>query len=243
MTGPHPMLDGDQSLTYMPRHAFVWQAKELSLNSQGGLPGALVRTSGAAALDSFGASLTCPHSMPRWERAVVSGKDRVGLKMSTDLLSWDTLFAARGLGGMVEFIEAGTINVEGAGLVYCGNDAGSGPEWDIRVSGGQYWFNFQNGTSYVSALPGGAAPTAGQHVRLRWRIEAGTGRVQLWKSIDGAAEIASGLSPGLSFVAWSTPQRLRINSLGTGSVGSVLALGLVVAIGDPTQAQLLAALS
>jgi hypothetical protein len=244
MTGPQPMLDGDQPLTYLPRHAFVWQGRGLTLSSQRGQAGALVRAAAGAALDTNGVSLNIPPNVARWERGTISGAERVGLMLDTDLLSWDTLFAARGLGGMIEFIEAGTIGIAGAGLVYCGNDAKSGARWYIDVTGGQYRFTHHNGTSPVTATMTGTAPTNGQQVRLRWKIEVGTGEAQLWQSINGATETTPGLSAGgLSFVAWGTTQRLRINSVGTTNLGSVLALGLAVAIGTPTQAQLLAALA
>ena len=89
-----------------------------------------------------------------------------------------------------------------------------------------------------------AAPSNGDLVRLRWKIEIATGKVQLWQSINAAAETTGGLSAGgLAFAAWGTTQRLRLNSVGTANLGTTLALGLVVAIGDPTQAQLLSALS
>lgn len=245
MTLRLPGLDHRDPLAWSARHAAVWCARDATLVARSGQVGVLTRTTAAAAVDDYGVSDTCVHSECRWEKVDTNGdsvRDRFGLLLTTDLVKWPTFFDAVALSGMVQFIERGTVGTASAGLFYLGNDGVTGARLFIESTGTYYRFVSHNGTSSKTSTLA-VAPTSGQEVRLRWH-RAADGNVQLWQSINGGAESTGGASTGgLSLVAFGAAQYVRLNSVGTGNLGSVLALGWVVDSGLQTEATLKAALT
>lgn len=97
-----------------------------------------------------------------------------------------------------------------------------------------------NVSSVTSTLA--AAPTAYQRVRLRWLLLS-TGSVQIFQSIDGAAETTAAASGTLALAtAWAATTTLFVNGFGATNIGTQINLGVVVMPGNQTQATLLQAL-
>lgn len=229
-----------------PRHGFLFLPRELSLTARTGQVGTLVRTSGGAATDDHGSSLTLPHSMARWERVDSDAdavRDRAGLRLEVDLLSWPFQPAPAAMAFLFEGIEDSTAATSGAGLVYLGNDAVSGGRLFVSATaGGFYQLTHHNGTSPVTSAMA-AAPSAGQRFRLYGTISA-TGVVQLSQQIASGAWSTAAASGTLALASsWGAGSaKLRLNSVGTASPGEQVALGLVVDLGAPSRDDLLQAL-
>jgi len=223
------------------RHPLVWLGRDLAVDALSGQVGTWTRTTTAAPTDSYGVARTVVHSQPAWQADVTHGRTGALLGASTGI-SWPLPVLPQAMSGMVEFVEGGTVGTTGAGLFYLGNDGATGARLYILSSGTQYRLGHHNGTSAVTATMTGTAPTVGQRVRIRWWLYS-TGSVQIWQSINGAAETGPAASGTLALATAWAGTTCRLNSYGTGDYGVTLALGTVVMLGNQSEATLLAALT
>lgn len=216
-----------------------WRGEDLRVDLVNGQPGTFTRAATATVYDSNGVAFTLPNFRPRFEpRDWLAGGSRthMGLLLgATDRLSWAADWRPRALGFYVEFIEAGTVGIANAGLWSVTNDAVTGARLVLDSTGSAYRLRHHNGTSEITVTLG-SAPTTDQRVVLRGYLYS-DGSVQLWQSINGAAETATARSAGNTLAAtWGATARLRLNSVGTGNAGSVWVkrLRLVPGLPDAT---------
>lgn len=201
-----------------------WRGDDLSVNTVGGQLGTFTRGATATVVDFNATSFTVGNAMPRWEPRdwLASGeRTHMGLLMGTsDRLTFAAAWRPRALAFLVEFIEAGTAATLNAALWSVSNDALTGARLAVDSTGTLYRLRHHNGTAEVTATLG-AAPTVGQRVTLRGYLYA-DGSVQLWQSINGAAETATARSAANTLAAaWGTGALTRLNGFGTGNGGSV----------------------
>lgn len=207
---------------------FRWQARRLSLNALTGQAGSLVRASTATAVDGLGTTWTAAHSQPRPEARDWHGtgaRNAIGWRMTTDDLTWPVLFAPGNGTLYIEAAEVATISASG-GLLYLGNDAGTGAFISVAGNGTQYVATLDVGST-SEAVTGAVAPSADEVFRLA---------VQLQLS-DDASEIRHRLlldvlrTEGEDVTAWSawqttpaawgTSAKMRVNRVGSaGTQGS-----------------------
>lgn len=222
------------------RHPLVWQARRLSLDALTGQVGVFTRTSTKAVADSFGVNRTVNHSQPAWyANGGVAALD-LGAAESLEL-PCDLKPGA--CSGLLDFIENGTL----AGLDHLFSFGNTHPTANTPL----FVIYSPAGTAYQATHNSGAGvrdsllstgPTSGQRVRLRWWLYS-DGKVQLWQSIDGAAETAASASTALTFGAnWSSPAKYWFNAYNN-NFGAVRLIGAVVMLGNQTQAKLLEALA
>lgn len=229
------------------RYPLVWQARDLSLNAQTGQVGTLVRALTAAANDSAGVSRTLNYHQPRW-----TYENAVGLRLGgasggvTEYLTWDLPILPVTMSGLFDFTEFGTAaNAGGASLGSLGTNSTTSPKayWTSNASG-QYAVTHDPTGSAAVVSTAGVTPTTGQRCRFRWWIYS-DGAVQSWMSINGGAETAGSKSAAKTFgAAWAGTPTLWINTIGTTfTYGHTILHGVVVALGNQTQANLLEALT
>lgn len=223
------------------RHPLVWLGRELTVDALTGQAGTMTRAATATPTDSVGTSRTVVHSQPAWQTNTTHS--RTGLLLGTNAnLAWALPLIPQAMCGMVEFVESGTLTTASAGVFYLGNDGATGARLYIDSTGSQYRLTHDNGSAAVTATMTGTAPTSGQRVRLRWWLYS-TGSVQLWQSINGAAETGPSASGTNALATAWAGTTCRLNSVGTANQGNTVALGAVVMLGNQTEATLLAALT
>lgn len=223
------------------RHPLVWLGRELAVNAQTGQTGTFTRAATAAPTDSYSTARTVVHSQPAWQTSTTHS--RTGLLMGTNAnLAWSLPLIPQAMCGMVEFVENGGVAVANGGVFYLGNDAATGARLYIQSSGSQYRLVHNNGSAAVTATMTGTAPTTGQLVRLRWWLYS-TGSVQIWQSINGAAETGPAATSTNALAAAWAATTCRLNSIGTSNAGNNIYGGAVVMLGNQTAATLLAALT
>lgn len=239
-----PVMEPRRQVTAAVRHPLVWRSRDLSLNAVSGQTGTLVRATTGAADDSFGTSRTCVHSQPRWHVRSSLVTMRMGGAGGTpvEYLRWSVPFDAVAASIYLDFIENGTIGIATGGLFSLSSTAFATPRWYMSVVSGKYSIIQHNGTTDTGGTAFAAAPVNGDRVRMRCWLYS-NGSVQAWQSINGAAETATAQSGSLALASWSTPTHLQINALGTGNIGSNDFIAVVLARGNLTQAQLMAAAS
>lgn len=226
-----------------------WRAHDLSLNADlTGLAGVLTRAATGTAVDSAGTSYTAVNAQPRWEWRDLdsdSVREAVGLLMGTgDRVVFSQGGAALALrpmamSGLLEFVETGGAAIGSSALQYLGNDGVTGARLVIDSTGTFYRLRHHNGTTEVTVTLA-VAPTSGQRVRLRWQLYS-DGSVQLWQSINGAAETATVRSSANTLAAsWGAGSAfLRLNSLGSGTATTGWYRLLKMVAGLPDLAMLL----
>jgi hypothetical protein len=237
-----------------PRATIAWRARDLEnwlygADNMQALTGQYVTSHRAAtgtASDSYGVSLTVNNDRSRWH--ISSGlvtyrcgtSDYLNVGAGTAGVAVDFYYRPQAYSGVLDFIEQGPTASSGA--FYIGNSGQTGARLAIDVSGGAYRIFHHNGTSSVTATMA-TAPTAGQRCQLRWWLYS-DGKVQIWQSINGAAETTPGASATLALATdWATTTLVSINALGTGSNGARDWIGLAMMRGNQTQAALLQPLS
>lgn len=232
-----PVMEPRRQVTAAVRHPFVWRSRDLSINARSGQTGTLVRASAGVADDSFATSRTCVHSQPRWHVTGGFTTLRMGGGV-TEYLHWTVPLDATAFSFAVTFAEFGTIAVTDAVVFSIANSAFGTPRIYVAASAsGRYALTHHNGTTAVSSTMG-TAPVVGNGVILRGWLY-GDGSVQLWQSINGAAETAGAQSSANTPASWSTPTRLTLNAAGTGNIGQNNFIGMSVMRGNQTQAKLL----
>jgi hypothetical protein len=159
----------------------------------------------------------------------------------TEYLNWTQPLQKVAVTFFAHFIENGTLASAGRVLFSASNAAGSNPRLYVGESGGKYAFVHHNGSAGVSSTMTGTAPVNGDLVELRCHLYA-DGGVQIWQSINGAAETTPGKSATQTINAWASPTILQLNAVGGGNIGVTDWLGFVLAGGLQTQTKLREAL-
>ena len=174
---------------------------------------------------------------------------------ATEYLSWPCDLKPGAMSGLIVYMEQetaaiGDASANGAAIFAVSNAAvTSGPYLQIYALsvGGVSTIGHDNDVSAI-AVSVSPAPTVAQLVQLRWVLNS-TGSVQIWQSINGAAETTSGVSATLALGSiWGTtgsPAKYWLNSIGTGGLayGYAEFQGVVVMRGVQTKATLLRALA
>lgn len=235
-----PPLDFRRDVALARRWPLVVQARELSLDALTGQAGTLTRAATKAVTDSSGVSRTVNYHQPAW--TAVSGVAALDLG-SSDSLAYDCDLLPVACCGLVDFFH----NSPGANgtVIDITNSTPATPYLRVYWTGTQYRIEHHNGSAAVTATMTGTAPSASQRVRLRWWLYS-TGAVQIWQSKDGAAETTPGASGTNALAAaWAATTKYFVNSAGTaaGTYGAMKLAGLVVGLGNQSQAAMLAALA
>ena len=232
-----PTSEFRRAIAVAPRASFVWRARDLSLNALTGQVGTLVRAATGTSLDSYAVSLTTVRDRPRWHITSSLAAIKLG---ALEYLGWPVPMIPIAMSGLIDFIEDGTL-AAGTEIMSIANAAAGNASFRVNSSGSFYRVVHNNNVSSVTSTLA-AAPTAGQRVRLRWLILS-TGSVQIFQSIDGAAETTAAASGILALAtAWSATTTLFFNSFGASNYGVGIFMGAVVMPGNQTQATLLQAL-
>lgn len=220
------------------RWPLVWQARRLTVDALTGQTGVFSRAATRAVTDSAGVSRTVNNHQPAWTS--VGGVTALDMGTS-DALYWTTPLSMVALCGLITFVEAGSL--AGSDTIFALTNGSAGtPYLVVQSTGTQYRIVHHNGTSSVSSTMSGTAPTAGQTVSLRWTLLS-TGVVQIHQAINGAAETSATASGTLTLgAAWASPSRCYLNT-GVGTDGTSKFVGLVIGLGNQTQADLLEALA
>jgi hypothetical protein len=147
------------------------------------------------------------------------------------------IYPPQEMSGLLEFIERGTSLTTGAGLWSIGDYVLATPSLQIGLGTTGYQIKHISGGTVSSVLA--TKPTIGDIVRLRFSLNA-DGSVQIWQSINGAAETTPGASAANALgVAWSENYSW-LNGLGAGNQGFVAFRQMVVLPGaNISQADLL----
>lgn len=206
---------------------FRYQPRRYTLNAITGQLGTLVRASTGTAVDGLGTTWTAAHSMPRAEARDWTGsgvRDTLGLRMTTDDLSWPVNFVP-GAGTLyVEAAEVATLSGSG-GLAYIGNDAQSGTRLTVDATGGYYRARLTDGTTTVTATLASVTPSADQCFRLAVQCQASSTQLRIRLLIDVLRTAGSEATAWSSWLdtpaAWGATAKLRVNRAGSaGTQGS-----------------------
>jgi hypothetical protein len=209
--------------TLRSRAFFRWQAKRRSLDALTGQAGTLVRASVSTALDSNGDTITVPYGRPRWEWRDWSGSgdaDTIGLRMTTDDLTWPVAFLPAAMTVMVEGCELGTLADSGA-LVYLGNDGQTGARYLIESSGTYYRATLNDGASTNTVTLATAAPAEGQVFRAVGQLQVSDDGTEirhrlLLDVLRTPGVIETDWSAWLAMpAAWGSGYKLRVNRKGS----------------------------
>lgn len=206
--------------TLVPTSRFRWQARRATLETLTGQAATFTRASTGTAVDITGTTYTAGHSMPRWESRAWSGASRyeLGLRMTTDDLTWAANWLPETATLYVECSEAGTRTTSGAGLVYVGNDGQTGARLVLDSDGTNYRATIHNGTTSQSVSLATSTPTTGQMARLALQLDddGTTQRVRLLLSIAGGTTTTTAWSSTVTRAsAWGTGAKLRVNRVGS----------------------------
>lgn len=203
--------------------------------AESGHTAVLARGATASPADSNGTTYTAQFVQPAYEcRDWLNGGSRQSFGLLTgtsDRLPFSVAFRPKAMGGYAEFIEV-------AGATFClSNAAVSGARLVIDKTGSVYRITHHNGTSSVTATMVQTV-AAGNRIRLRWQLNA-TGSVQIWQSINEAAETGPSASATLALATtWAASSSVYVNALGTGTAGAMWLRKVKFVAGTPTLAQL-----
>lgn len=240
MTAVLPPFAHRREVVRAYRHPLVFVARDLSLVARSGQEGTFTRATTGAADDSFAVARTCNYGQPRWHSRSSIATLRMGSGV-TEYLTWAVPAGVGAMSFLFDFIENGTLASAGRALWSLTNAAGGTPRLYVSESGGKYAAVHQNGAGTVSSTMTGTAPVNGDRVRLRVHLLS-TGSIQIWQSINGAAETTPGASGTQTVNAWASTTLFILNALGTGNIGITDWIGAVMMAGSQSQAKLLEAL-
>lgn len=194
---------------------FDWRAR-FGIDALSGQIGDFVRPATTTAIDAAGQTITVPYGRPAYEWRDLDGdgvRERLVLLCDTnDAMLWPVEFQLQPWRMVLEFVHEG--HEPTGALVHMGDDAGNGPSFTIRSSGGMYRVTFDDGVGspVYSAMTG--SPSVGQHVILVADLKA-NGSVQLRQSIAGGAMVAGTPSGTATLPAALSQPTLRLNAYGT----------------------------
>jgi hypothetical protein len=196
--------------TVRPLALHRWQARRLSLSALTGQAGTLTRSAAATFVDSAGATVTAPNGAPRWESRALFGEPAVGLRLSTDDLTWPLEWTLGPRTLYLEAINLGTAQTNNQGLLYAGRNDQTGARWLVRGTGTTFAASFFNASNQESTATLGAAVANGATVQLVVHLDddGANQRTRIGGAVNGAT------------VDWSAygTARARAATLGTGAL-------------------------
>lgn len=136
--------------------------------------------------------------------------------MSADNFYWDftSIPTIAPFTGYLRVIERGTVKTSTARLIHVGSDTqATAPKLEIYESGGFYRLTHDNGVSQVHSTLA-AAPALGDLVELR-AVVYSDGSVELFQSINNAAETTGSRSAALTLQSAWAAERMYFNSGGS----------------------------
>jgi len=192
---------------------FRWAARWGSLDAITGQTATLTRAAAGTAIDSLGVTYAAAPSMPRWEVR----SDLLGLRLSTDDLTWPANWVPQTLTAAVAINELGTRTTAGAGLLYIGNAGQTGARLVIDASSNQYRATIHNGTTSQSVSLATSTPTSLQMATVAVQLEdtGGTQRVRLLLRVAGVDTGTAWSSTVTRAAAWGTASTVRLNRVGS----------------------------
>lgn len=218
-----PSARAARTASYRPSLQFVAEYRR-GLEALSGHTLSFSRSSSATMVDSAGATITVAHSRPRREARSWLGTSEVGLRVSTDDLTYSWDVSPQTGTWLVEAIDLGTAGTSNAGLLYLGNDAQSGARLVVRGTGTTYAVDVYNASGATSTATLSVSVASGAAVQLLIQLEDNgtTHRVRIGGRVAG---------PEVAFSAWGTAQtraaawgsgtKLRLNRIGSaGTQGS-----------------------
>lgn len=243
LTAPMPatLARRDGALPLISRARFRWQARRGTLDALTGQAGTLVRASTATAVDANGTTYTAGYGMPRWE----TRGGALGLRLSSDDLTWPCNWLPGPGTLLVRLSEAGTRTTANAGLLYLGNDGQSGGRVYIDAASNVYRCGIDNGTTGQTVSLTGATPTTGNAADLLLHLDDDgvNMRVRLARWLSGVESVTSYTSTVTRFAAWGSGTKLRANRMGSaGTQGSTWIREIAWEPGIVTYADMLARL-
>jgi hypothetical protein len=202
------------------------------------------RAATASVVDDLGTAFTLGFHTPAYERRDwlrTSARTHTGIKHGTsDRLSYAATFVPRPMWFWLAFMHIGGIPAAGTPLLSITIDAATGARLVLDSSGSVWRLLHDNGASSRTASMA-VAPVDGDSVILRGQLYL-DGSVQLWQSINFAAESDSGRTAaptsGTLASSWGTGARVRLGATGTSAFGSLWAHRLKLGRGVPTYAQM-----
>lgn len=135
-----------------------------------------------------------------------------------------------------EFVENGTKGTASAALVYIGNAGNTGARLWIDSTGSVYRARHHNGSTEVTSTLG-AGPSNGDRVAIRVTL-ASDGKVQIFQSINGAAETGGSLSAANTLASDWSGTNLYLGTTGSTNPGNMIAVRNRLALGSRTALQL-----
>lgn len=210
------------------------------LDALTGQAGTLVRPTAATLLDSAGATVTVPHSRPRREARTFLGAQAVGLRVTTDDVTYPCTLVPETATLSVEGVNLGTAQTNGAGLLYIGRDDATGARVVLRGTGTTLAAEFVNDTGLVSTATLGLAVPNGAAFQLVAQLEdaGGNMRVRVGGAVNGTAVAFSSWGTARPrAVAFGAGARVRVNRTGsTGTQGNAWLAGFAWTAGALTLA-------
>lgn len=185
-----------------------------------GQVGTLSRASTSTALDTSGGTITVGYGRPRWESRAWDGSNQaLGLRLSTDDLTFPCDWLPESATIAVRFMELGTRTTTNAGLLYVGNDGVSGARLIIDATGSNYRATIHNGTTGQSATLSGSKPASNAGATLLVQLDDNgtTQRVRIGLQVVGDTFSWSSWSSTVTrAAAWGAGAKLRLNRTGSG---------------------------
>lgn len=229
------------SPTLRPASRFVAQYRR-GIDAVSGQVATLTRTSTATLTDSAGATVTVPHSRPRPEPRMFSGVTEIGLRVSTEDLTYPWAILPETGTFLIEGINLGTAQTSGMGLLYVGRDDQTGTRLAVRGTGTTFDVTFTNAGGLTSVATFGAVVSNGDAFQLLIHLDDdGTNqRVRIGGTDAGVPVTLSAYGTARARSAtWGTGSVLRLNRLGSaGTQGNAWLRSVVYAPGILTVADL-----
>lgn len=188
------------------------------LDALTGQAAAFTRATTATMLDSAGATVTVGHSRPRREARSFLGAAELGLRVTTDDVTYPCLLVPETGTWLVEGVNLGTAQTSGAGLLYVGRDDGTGARLVIRGTGTTFAVDWFNAAGDLSTATLGTAVANGAGFQLVVQLEdtGTTQRVRIGGAVNGNAVAFSSYGTARArAAAYGTGPRIRVNRVGS----------------------------
>jgi hypothetical protein len=210
------------------RCLFRWRGRDASLAARtigGYLTGTLSRAVGATALDSLGATYTCPAGVARHEvRLVTDPLQRAAVPVCgirygpDDAHTFSPVVQAPGpFTFAVDAINLGGLAIADGGVIALSPDAGTGARIVIDSTGSHFRATLDNGSDSRVVTLSGTAPAVGERFRLAMQAERvlpTSLRIRLLLSIGGSTGIVAQTAWSSAIAepsAWAAGSVYRIN--------------------------------
>lgn len=231
------------------RALFHWRGDRFELDAisrvkitGGGEVGAVFsRAATAAPADSAGTTRTVVQHQPAWEIVDWDGdatRDTPAIFLgASDSLSINHGVLPQASTLYLEFVENGTRTIASAAVFYIGNAGNTGARFWIDTTGSFYRVRHHNGSTEVTSTISSGAPTAGQRVAIRATLGS-DGKVQIFQSINGAAETSGTLSGTNTLASAWSGTNIYLGSTGSTNKGNAKIVRVRMQAGSLTAVQM-----